>query len=82
MDIQTSHEEEVNFTGYFTNGSKLSLKTDCGIPVDCKSGVINWNDEENLSVAAYMNYTRLFQPPLSNSPLNGAQTIRAVTGEV
>ena len=81
MDIQTSHEEEVNSTGYFTNGVKLSLKTDYGIPVDCKSGVVNWNDEENLSVAAYMNYTRLFQQRPGARP-SGAQTIRAAAGEV
>ena len=57
MDIQTSHEEEVNSTGYFTNGVKLSLKTDYGIPVDCKSGVVNWNIRRNLGVAACMDYT-------------------------
>ena len=54
----------------------------CSVLMGWQSSVVNWNDEENLSVAAYMNYTRLFQPPLSNSPQNGAQTIRAVTGEV
>ena len=30
--------------------------------------------EENLSVATYMNYTRLFQQLPDNSPLFGAQT--------
>ena len=34
----------------------------------------NRNDEENLSVATYMNYTRLFQQLPDNSPLVGAQT--------
>ena len=32
------------------------------------------HDEENLSVATYMNYTRLFQQLPDNSPLTGAQT--------
>ena len=46
-----------------------------------QSGVVNWNDEENLSVAAYMNYTRLFQQRPPTRPF-GAQTIRAAAGEV
>ena len=32
------------------------------------------HDEEKLSVATYMNYTRLFQQLPDNSPLYGAQT--------
>ena len=31
----------------------------------------NGNDEENLTVAPYMDYTRLFQRLLYNSPLTG-----------
>ena len=46
-----------------------------------QSGVVNWNDEENLSVATYMNYTRLFQQRPGARP-SGAQTIRAAAGEV
>ena len=46
-----------------------------------QSGVVNWNDEENLSVATYMNYTRLFQQRPPTRPF-GAQTIRAAAGEV
>ena len=81
MDIQTSHEEEV--IGSESRGKMAFTQgVVCSLLMGWQSSVANWNDEENLSVAAYMNYTRLFQPPLSNSPLNGAQTIRAVTGEV
>ena len=32
------------------------------------------HDEENLSFATNMNYTRLFQQLPDNSPLTGAQT--------
>ena len=43
--------------------------------------VVNGNYEENLSVAAYMNYTRLFQQLPFNSPFQGSDN-RAVAGEV
>ena len=53
----------------------------CSVLMGWQSSVVNWNDEENLSVAAYMNYTRLFQQRPGARPF-GAQTIRAAAGEV
>ena len=53
----------------------------CGVLMGWQSSVVNRNDEENLSVAAYMNYTRLFQQRPGARPF-GAQTIRAAAGEV
>ena len=53
----------------------------CSVLMGWQSSVVNWNDEENLSVAAYMNYTRLFQQRPPTRP-SGAQTIRAAAGEV
>ena len=80
MDIQTSHEEEVIGSESrgkmaFTQGLAWSIL------MGWQSSVANWNDEENLSVAAYMNYTRLFQQRPGARPF-GAQTIRAAAGEV
>ena len=41
---------------------------------DINYSMANGNDEENLTVAAYMDYARLFQQLPDNSPLTGAQT--------
>ena len=38
---------------------------------DINYSMANGNDEENLTVAPYMDYTRLFQRLLYNSPLTG-----------
>ena len=38
---------------------------------DINYSMANGNDEENLTVAPYMDYTRLFQRLLFNSPLTG-----------
>ena len=80
MDIQTSHEEEV--IGSESRGKMAFTQgVVCSLLMGWQSSVANWNDEENLSVAAYMNYTRLFQQRPGARPF-GAQTIRAAAGEV
>lgn len=55
-------------------GGKLACSRQTGTDkrtTDINYSRANGNDEENLTVAPYMDYTRLFQRLLYNSPLTG-----------